>query len=88
MSLKPGQNKVSIARMFIPNPQFKEKIRTKAYLSKTSASLKKIRRSYKQKIENYTHDIIIPISDNHDQNVIINNIINNYKDELQPKNKG
>lgn len=81
MRLNSKQNKVSIARIFIPNPQFREKNRTKSYLSSTTAMLKnEIRSNYKSKIENYTHDILIHISDNFGQNVIIKNIINKYKD--------
>jgi hypothetical protein len=80
MSLNSIQNDVCIARIFIPNPEFREKIRTKSYLSNSTAILKnEIRRKYKSKIEKYTHDIILHVSDNFNQNIILNDIIDKYK---------
>ena len=82
MGINSNQNDVSIARIFIPNPEFREKIRTKSYLSNSTAMLKsEIRNKYKSKIEKYTHDIILHVSDNFNQNIIINDIIDKYKSE-------
>ena len=80
MDTNSNENDICIARLFIPNPEFREKKRTKSYLSNSTALLKReIRNKYKCKIEKYTHDIILHVSDNFNQNIIINNIIDKYK---------
>ncbi len=62
-----------VVRVFfveIPDPDFRTKKRTNAYLSDAGAILKKsIRTKFSPKVQNYIYDIIAHTGDNHEHNI-------------------
>lgn len=69
-------------KFYIKTPNFRKK-GTGNNISRTVESIKKhIRSSYKSKVKNYIHDIIIHISDNYEQTRDIENIMKKYSKNM------
>ena len=67
-------------KFYIKEPKFRKKIKTGYDISQSVENIKKeIRNLYKNKVDNYIHDIIIHISDNFEQTNGIDMIMNKYK---------
>ena len=63
----------------INDPAYRMKARTESYLSDSVAKLKKeIRSKYRDKVENYVHDIIVHIGDNPSMNRDMIRCLNNH----------
>jgi len=67
-------------KFYIETPNFRKKKATNNNISKVVEQIKKsIRSKYKSKIKNYIHDNIIHISDNYEQTVDIEKIMQKYQ---------
>jgi len=63
----------------IDNPAYRAKFQTESYLSESVENLKKeIRSKYRDKVENYVHDIIVHIGDNPSMNRDMIKCLNNH----------
>ena len=59
------QNDIRVIKIEIPEPKFRKKANGQIISEEVEALKKQIRESYKEKIDNYFHDIIIHIGDNY-----------------------
>ncbi len=78
-AMKSYEPEVHLMALEIPEPRFRIKKRTCAYLSDEGASLKKwIRNSYRRRVPDYIYDIVCHTGDNHEHNRESFRIINEY----------
>ena len=81
--MKNSKSVISTLVVRIDKPNYRVKKRTSSYMSDKVAELKlQIRNKYRNKIENYVHDIIIHIGDNPSMNRGMIQVLNDFGIEL------